>query len=281
MAGELVRLIRAGGSSVTLADSPGGGTRDTKKNLERVYSAAGYSDFEKDYGCVLNYDCGYRDKVFPGGKVCTRFPLISPYFSADYVVSVSKAKTHVLTLLTGATKNTFGLLPGIEKPIFHSRFPDPDIFGEMLIDLLLCAPPALHVVDAIVAMEGDGPSAGSPRKIGAPSSPAGMHLQPTLSSAGSWPLTQARSPTWPVPPPGGSSPSMATVFPCWETLLTISGRAISKNRARMPGGSLGSRSLLFSASSITSVGFTTFVPTWMPPGVWDAGGVPWHAPSMQ
>ena len=36
----------------------------------------------------------------------------------------------------------------------------------MLVDLALTVKPALTIVDAVVGMEGDGPSGGSPRKLG-------------------------------------------------------------------------------------------------------------------
>ena len=68
--------------------------------------------------------------------------------------------------MTGATKNLFGLIPGLEKPIFHFRFRDEYAFGRMLLDLNECMKPRLQIVDAVMAMEGDGPQDGSPRKIG-------------------------------------------------------------------------------------------------------------------
>ena len=60
----------------------------------------------------------------------------------------------------------FGLIPGLEKPVFHFRFQDEYAFGRMLVDLNECMKPRLQVVDAVMAMEGDGPQAGSPRKVG-------------------------------------------------------------------------------------------------------------------
>ena len=95
-----------------------------------------------------------------------QFSIITPAIEADAIVVVSKAKTHMWTRMTGATKNLFGLIPGLEKSVFHFRFQDEYAFGEMLIDLNECMKPRLQVVDAVMAMEGDGPQAGSPRKIG-------------------------------------------------------------------------------------------------------------------
>ncbi|OPX67025.1 MAG: ferredoxin [Methanoregulaceae archaeon PtaB.Bin056] len=162
----VIRLLRERGCEVTLADSPGGGIRYTPASLARQYERAGYGSLAGDPGCTLNLDTGSDTAKYPEGKVCREFPLIRPYFSSDHVVVVSKAKTHVLTLLSGATKNLFGLVPGLEKPLLHSRFPSGERFGEMLIDLNLLVRPSLQVADAIVIMEGDGPTSGTPRHLG-------------------------------------------------------------------------------------------------------------------
>lgn len=164
--GAVIRLLRESGCEVTLADSPGGGIRYTAASLARQYERAGYGGLARDPGCVLNLDTGSDTAKYPEGKVCREFPLIRPYFSSDHVVGVSKAKTHVLTLLSGATKNLFGLVPGLEKPLLHSRFQSGERFGEMLIDLNLLVRPSLQVADAIVIMEGDGPTSGTPRHLG-------------------------------------------------------------------------------------------------------------------
>jgi len=162
----IIRLLNEHGCTVTLADSPGAGIRYTRKNLQKQYQESGYSGLAGDPGCVLNLDVGFAPVKFQGGKVCKEFPLIDPFFSADHVIVVSKAKAHVLTLLTGATKNLFGLIPGLEKPLFHSRFQTHERFGDMLIDLNMAVRPSLQVADAIMAMEGDGPTSGAPRYLG-------------------------------------------------------------------------------------------------------------------
>lgn len=163
---SVIRLMNEHGCTVTLADSPGGGIRYTEKNLMKQYREAGYSRLAEDPGCTLNADTGFQILKFGDGKVCREFPIINPCFSSDHIVVVSKAKAHILTLMTGATKNLFGLIPGLEKPLIHSRFQTGERFGDMLIDLNLAVRPSLHVADAILAMEGDGPTSGIPRHLG-------------------------------------------------------------------------------------------------------------------
>lgn len=164
--GAMIRLLNEQGCTVTLADSPGAGIRYTGTALARQYEKAGYHVLAADPGCILNLDTGSATAKYPEGKVCREFQLIHPFFSSDHIVVVSKAKTHVLTLLTAATKNLFGLVPGLEKPLLHSRFPSGERFGDMLIDLNLLVKPSLQVADAIVIMEGDGPTSGTPRHLG-------------------------------------------------------------------------------------------------------------------
>jgi Pyruvate/2-oxoacid:ferredoxin oxidoreductase delta subunit len=83
------------------------------------------------------------------------------------VIVVSKAKTHMLTYLSGAAKNLFGVIPGFEKPAYHAKMPSPDDFSGMIADLNDQVRPALQIMDAVTGMEGDGPHTGTPRKIGA------------------------------------------------------------------------------------------------------------------
>lgn len=164
--GAMIRLLNEHGCTVTIADSPGAGIRYTARNLEKHYTDSGYKGLAGDPGCTLNYDTGFSPLQFMEGKVCREFPLIAPFFSHDHIVVVSKPKSHILTLMTGATKNIFGLIPGLEKPLFHSRFQTGERFGEMLVDLNLAVRPSLQVADMILAMEGDGPTSGVPRHVG-------------------------------------------------------------------------------------------------------------------
>jgi uncharacterized protein (DUF362 family)/Pyruvate/2-oxoacid:ferredoxin oxidoreductase delta subunit len=162
----LAELLIVRGCRVIIADSPGGGIRYTVQSLKKAYAGAGYDRAALDTGADLNFDCGFEIRSFPEGRVSKQFPLISPALSTDGIVVASKAKTHILTLITGSSKNLFGLVPGLEKPMFHSRFHDPALFAGMIVDLNEMVKPRLHIIDAVTGMEGDGPTSGTPRKIG-------------------------------------------------------------------------------------------------------------------
>ena len=68
--------------------------------------------------------------------------------------------------MTCAVKNMYGIVPGSVKSEYHYRYSNPMDFARMIVDLNLARPAQLHIVDAVVGMEGNGPTAGTPRPIG-------------------------------------------------------------------------------------------------------------------
>ena len=50
--------------------------------------------------------------------------------------------------------------------LIHIWFPEKQPFSEMLVDLCDFLKPDLCIVDGILAMEGNGPTGGKPRKLG-------------------------------------------------------------------------------------------------------------------
>jgi uncharacterized protein (DUF362 family)/Pyruvate/2-oxoacid:ferredoxin oxidoreductase delta subunit len=163
----VAKHLRDFGCQVAIADSPGGGTLYTERALRKAYSASGWDTVAEELGVELNLGTGYKEVAAHEGKVLKRFLIIDPVLEADAIVSVPKAKTHVLTTMTGAAKNLFGAIPSLEKPAMHSRFQRVADFSEMIVDLNELLKPKLQIMDAVVAMEGDGPNSGDPRRIGA------------------------------------------------------------------------------------------------------------------
>jgi Pyruvate/2-oxoacid:ferredoxin oxidoreductase delta subunit len=92
--------------------------------------------------------------------------MASAVVEADKVISVAKLKTHGLTRYTGAVKNLYGTIVGLNKGQMHLRVQESSEFGQMLVDLYGVVKPVLSVVDGVVGMEGEGPRNGSPRQVG-------------------------------------------------------------------------------------------------------------------
>jgi uncharacterized protein (DUF362 family)/NAD-dependent dihydropyrimidine dehydrogenase PreA subunit len=85
---------------------------------------------------------------------------------ADIFISLPKFKTHGLTVMSGAVKNSYGILPGAQKARLHKEAGTPERFHEMLVDVFQLRVPDLFIVDAVVGMEGNGPASPDLRDIG-------------------------------------------------------------------------------------------------------------------
>jgi ferredoxin len=108
---------------------------------------------------------GFR-KISCQGEIMTSAYISSLVLDSDFVINLPKMKTHSFMAFTGAIKNMYGIIPHGLRCNFHREYDKSELFGQMLVDLFSCAQPQLNIMDAIVAMEGEGPSAGSPRKVG-------------------------------------------------------------------------------------------------------------------
>jgi len=85
---------------------------------------------------------------------------------ADIVISLPKFKTHGLTVMTGAIKNSYGILPGAQKARLHQIAGTPERFHEVIVDVFCLRVPDLFIVDAVMGMEGNGPASPDLREIG-------------------------------------------------------------------------------------------------------------------
>jgi uncharacterized protein (DUF362 family)/NAD-dependent dihydropyrimidine dehydrogenase PreA subunit len=103
----------------------------------------------------------------PDGKIINKFEIAKGVAESDGIISISKLKTQALTRITGAIKNQFGCIPGPRKAEFHSVLPSAVQFSKMLVDLNLLLKPRLFVMDAVMAMEGNGPRNGDPKLMNA------------------------------------------------------------------------------------------------------------------
>ncbi len=162
----MIRILKERAADIIIAESPGG--LYTKETLKATYRGCGILDVAERYGVSLNYDTGSRPKDAPSGKTSKMFDIITPILEADVIVNLAKLKSHSLTGYSGAVKNYFGTVPGVTKFEMHARFPDYNDFGSMLADLcemILENKPTFNVIDGILAMEGNGPTGGNPRRL--------------------------------------------------------------------------------------------------------------------
>ena len=161
--GVIVALQKRGVTQITVADSSGG--LYNAVTMRAIYKQSGLAAVCEETGAQLYTACNAAPRK-TDGKVVRVFNLIEPVHTADFIINLPKLKTHVMTGMTGAVKNLFGTVPGLQKAEFHMRFPDKENFGDMLIDLCETVRCDLTIIDGIFGMEGDGPAGGTPRNLG-------------------------------------------------------------------------------------------------------------------
>lgn len=161
----VVRLVQEAGGIPIIGDSPGGSY--TASALQGIYARSGLKEVAERTGAELNLDIGQEVVSHPEGKLVKSLTVTKSVIDADVVIPLSKLKTHGMMTFTGAVKILFGVIPGLLKAEYHLKMPDVRNFADLLVDIATWVKPTLSIMDGIVGMEGDGPSAGKPRSIGA------------------------------------------------------------------------------------------------------------------
>lgn len=161
----LIKHIEKQTDNIVVGDSSGG--LYTAGAMKTVYAKCKMTDVEQRTSAKLNDDFDYAETEI-GGVSLNKCDITNSFLNADVVINVTKLKTHSFAGYTGAVKNLFGLIPGLVKVEIHSRFPDLGDFCNLLCDLEQFAAPKikLHVIDAVVGMDGEGPTNGKPKFIG-------------------------------------------------------------------------------------------------------------------
>lgn len=157
------RCVKKAGAKVLIAESPGGPY--TPASIKAVFRACGYEDMAKESGFSLYTSCKSKTVSLPKGVCCRELSVVEPFLERDYLIDLAKLKTHGMVGFSGAVKNMFGVVPGLQKPELHCRFPQKEDFSQMLVDLCGFLKPDLCFLDGILAMEGNGPTGGNPRSL--------------------------------------------------------------------------------------------------------------------
>ena len=149
-------LAAHGLCDLAYGDSPGHG------QPEAAAAACGIADAAARLGVRAADFSGGVTVPYPDGKTAKEFILAREVPAFDAIVNVCKMKTHMLERITGAQKNLFGCVFGLNKGACHVKYPNAEHFACMLADLNRFLHPRLHVMDGITAMEGNGPQSGTP-----------------------------------------------------------------------------------------------------------------------
>ena len=143
---------------------------DKQGTLAKVLKSTGILDVLKETGArIANLEkAGYIVVEIPGHKIMEKTDFSQAVVDFDVIINLPKFKSHCLTFVTGAVKNTFGLLHMGERQYLHSKFKLSD-FCQGIVDVysIVNMRMQLTIMDAVIGQEGDeGPSYGDPVKIG-------------------------------------------------------------------------------------------------------------------
>jgi uncharacterized protein (DUF362 family) len=153
---EMVGLLRDGAEEVVVGESNGFNypcqTAFEKTGVEAAVKAAG--------GKVVNLseDKLVRVKI-EDGVALKELLLPKTVLDADAFVDLALMKTHEFTAYSGAIKNLFGCVPSNKRIYLHPYL------SEVFYILYAILKPQLTVMDARVAVEGNGPTKGKPVKM--------------------------------------------------------------------------------------------------------------------
>ncbi len=156
----VAELVRGTGARVMIGDSPG------IDGFRRVAERTGIGRAAQEAGAEL---VPFDETIeVQGTGTFRRISLARAYWEADRVINLPKLKTHEMMTMTCAVKNLFGAVVGTEKAEWHLRAgTSREQFARLLLEICLLKKPTLNLVDAVLAMEGDGPGSGDPVSLNA------------------------------------------------------------------------------------------------------------------
>lgn len=156
----VIVLVKQAGGIPVVGDSPGGKISD----LRTYWEATGTAEAcRRQKAELVSFE---KSGVYEKRVGNRKYYIARPVLDADVVINIPKLKTHSLTVLTCAVKNMFGAVPGIRKSMHHREEPKPREFSGLVADIYSLVKPHMNIVDAVVGMDGAGPSAGDPKPLG-------------------------------------------------------------------------------------------------------------------
>jgi uncharacterized protein (DUF362 family)/ferredoxin len=161
----VARLVIAAGGHPVVVESPGGPANAAW--VRNAFRKTGIAEAAAACGAEVNEDQSGVQVSHPEGVLLHRLDLLRAATEVDVIINLPKLKTHNLTGLTLGVKNLFGLVPGAIKIGYHAKLQERERFAQALLDIYTYTRPVLTLMDAVVGMEGNGPTGGTPRQIGA------------------------------------------------------------------------------------------------------------------
>lgn len=147
-------LKEQGYQNITIGDGPSSGFINAK--IDVLQRLGIYNLAEKLGVKVLDLNNASSVEVNIGKK---KVRIAKICFENHLFINLPKLKTHSEAALSACLKNMIGCVVGLDKQKIH------DGLSENILFLAGKLRPDLHIVDALIGMEGTGPSRGVPKKI--------------------------------------------------------------------------------------------------------------------
>jgi len=154
----ICELRKTGVARIALSDSPAG-----HYSWEKLWETTGMQALADEEKIEL-LPMEEIKRVEVSDKISV--PIMKELDDFDTVISLPKLKTHILTKITAAVKNSYGLIPGSAKSMFHGQYQSPLKMGEFIADIFNIIKPDFILMDAVECMQGEGPANGSPFPLG-------------------------------------------------------------------------------------------------------------------
>ena len=181
----LVRLMRSAHKDVSIGEGSAAAPPFNVRNNQtfrtsnpdllnglqkRVFDELGYSEFSKAQNVPLvNLHTGdLVDVRIPGALLFDKVTLHRSLTEIDLLCSVPMMKTHVLAGVTLGMKNLIGVYPGAVYQALRGNMHDmaariePSATAAPIVDMVRANKLGLVVIDGSSAMEGNGPTDGTP-----------------------------------------------------------------------------------------------------------------------
>lgn len=130
--------------------------------LSKVIKKCGYDDFLNRENIRIADTSKTAVIRNENGKKYKSFHVAEDIANADFIFNLPKMKTHSLTYFTGAVKNLFGTIHGLEKSRWHVKTERETEFISFLMDLYGAflyskKDRIITIMDGIIGLEGEGP----------------------------------------------------------------------------------------------------------------------------
>ncbi len=159
----IIHILKEQGiTNITFGDSPAG-----NHSWEKLWEITGMKSVAEEEKVNLIPFENFKTICIEGAAGVEHIPILKELDDFDAVISLPKLKTHLLTKVTGAVKNSYGLIVGHAKSNFHGHYPSPRKMSDFIGRLFGSLKPDFVIMDAIDCMEGDGPNSGKVKHVGA------------------------------------------------------------------------------------------------------------------